>query len=157
MEYNLGKVSLRGNSLIHLFSQIFIIPPLPSLQLILLLNQLLDLSYSQILHKSFHQKKFFLSTIVLGISLQPPYLDSQTSFHTPFSPIPNLHFHLAIKAALNLSISLIPNPPSSTGKHTLLQASQVIFLHSAPHPHKNLACILLIVLQTETGSLKKKR
>jgi len=56
MEYNLGKVSLRRNSPIHLSFQKFIILPLPSFQLIFSSNQLFYLSASQILHRSFHHQ-----------------------------------------------------------------------------------------------------
>jgi len=118
------KVSLRGFSPIYVSFQNFIVLPFPCFHLTFPSNQLCDLSTSQILHKSFHQYELFLSTIIRDIFLQPPYLDSNISFHTPVSPAPNLHFHLATRAQLNFPTSLISNPPSSIGEYTLFPAAK---------------------------------
>jgi len=64
---------------------------------------------------------------------------------------------LTSKASLNFPTSLIPNPPDSTGKRTLLQAIQVIFLPSEPQPHKKFDSIRLMALHTETGNLKNDK
>jgi len=56
-----------------------------------------------------------------------------------------------------MSTYLIPNPPTSTGEQTLGQATHAIFLPSWPHPKRNLACVILIILHTVIGALKKDR
>ena len=113
--------------------------PSPSTHLILESNQLFWLLTSQILHRSRHHLKFLLSTLISYMSLHEPYLECSTSFHTPTSSTPNLHFHLANNAILNFSISLMPNPPASTGLQTVSHDTQAIFLPSCPQPQRNLA------------------
>ncbi|KAH1266123.1 hypothetical protein GmHk_01G001690 [Glycine max] len=50
--------------------------------------------------------------------LHPPYFDFRTLVHSsPFSCI-NCHFHFPSSARLNASISLMPKPAFSFGKHT---------------------------------------
>jgi len=138
---------------IHLSSQNRIPLPFPSLQVILLSNQLESFTTSQTVHKSFHQVELFLSSMVSLMFLHEPYLDSKTSLQTPSSLTPNLHFHLANRAVLNLPTSLIPKPPTSMGEHTFSQATQAIFLPSCPQLQRNLACIFLISLHTELEAL----
>jgi len=91
---------------------------------------------------------------VISRFLQVPYLALRTSLHKPSSDIPYLHFHLASRAILKHSLSLIPKPPTFTRLHTFFH--QATFLTSSPQPQRNFACILLIWLQTAVGALKKE-
>ena len=130
-KYNLGNFCMNGKSPTHLSSQKLIILPLPNFHLILLSNQFCLFLTSQILQISLHHRAF---PIFHGHSHVLPWPVSRINYFLPqtyfLHPIP--HFHLAKRAALNRSISLIPNPPSLIGEHTFSQATQTIFLPSDP-------------------------
>jgi len=66
-----------------------------------------------------------------------PYFEVKICLHLPSSSTPNLYFHLAIKALLNIVMSFISNPPCSFDLHIYTQLIHVIFLPSLLQDHKN--------------------
>ena len=86
--------------------------------------------------------------------LQPPYLDSSTLTHNSPWCCKGLHFRLPSNARLKVSISFIPKPPFSFGRHTVSHLIQAILFWSCAPPYRNLLCKLTSLSSTFLGTLK---
>ena len=96
----------------------------------------------QISFKSLHHKDSDILILWFHRLLQPPYFDSNTSFHKPLSSLSNRHIHFPKRATLNLLSSNIPSPPISFASQTFLHKIHATFLPSKPHTLKKFLCSL---------------
>ena len=84
---NLGNLWLSGKSPTHLSSQNLIVLLVPTIQSMLLLNNLFCCPSPYTLRKSLHHHDSSFTTLVELRFLHDPYFDSNTSFHNPFPPL----------------------------------------------------------------------
>jgi len=107
--------------------------------------------------KSFHQRDPDLLGLDTFKLLQPPYLDSKTSFHKPSLEETILQIHFPNRATLNSLILITPRPPASRDSHTFSQEAHASFLPSDPQPHRKSLCNFTIFFTTTEGILNKER
>ena len=129
MEYKEGKDSLRHEPPHHLSFQSFTIPPLPTL------NEVLLLVLSQTLLMAFHNPT--PKPLLLSLKHPPPsspqYFPTITCLHRdPFSE-PNLQFYLPSNALLWIERCLIPSPPFHFSLQVIAHLTKCCFFPNNPH------------------------
>jgi len=135
MEKSLKNLSLNGLSSSQASFQNFTLLPSPIIHLILLSNQLSKDLLPHTFARSRHHYDCFGFTAFISNSVQVPYRDSKISLYRTYS-CPQVSTSTNKKASLNMLMSLIPNPPASSSRHTFSELTHIIFLSSELHPQK---------------------
>ena len=151
---SLGYLSASDSCwLIHLSFQTLMFSPSPTFHLMLfwITNPCCD--WLKACFRSLHQTDCFAEFPVSSRFLDPPYFEFKTLVHSSPFPCINCNFQFPSSARLNVSISLMPNPPFSFGIHTDFHLIHAILLWSSPPPHKKLRCSFKNLSVTDFGTL----